>query len=486
MPLPRTQRLRRTDAAPESLGIGPEEYFLLSRVEGSPTVGDVLGSSGLPAADAERILGKLVEVGALETIEGEPATKHSEPTRPQKALNLQSPGLRKRADSRRKLMLQQQFGAVARPPGEVAREEEDDDDDLDDEPGAAPEVDPVEPVPVSDARVEPALAISVDEQRRVLALIDQYEDLTPFELLGLYPTNDEKRIKRAYFDASRRLHPDTYYGKNLGPFKPLLDKLFARAKQAYAELRKPDVRRPYVVVYEAQLAEKEAKKRAEREAKERADAARRAAEREKMRETRLAREKDRAQRKAERERDKVETEVETNLVEANRALELGNLARASNFFRLALQADPGNEEIREQWEQTRAKARKERAGIAYTHGLQYLELGQVREATLMVVEAADGDPTAEHLAHAADLLRETDAIRAREYALRGLERLNVAMDREKPAFDATKATHLRVQLGRAFLAAGQTSTAKELVKLAKEDRPDDPEVRALLKSLKVT
>ena len=483
MPLPRTQRLRRTDAAPDSLGIGPEEYFLLSRVEGSPTVGDVLGSSGLPPAEAERILTKLVEVGALEKIDGEPTTKRSAPTRPQKPLNLKSPGLRQRADSRRKLLLQQQFGAVARPPGEQGHDE---DDEIEVDAAAAPEPDPVEPVPISDERVEPALAISVDEQRRVLALIDRYEDLTPFELLGLYPTNDEKRIKRAYFDSSRRLHPDTYYGKHLGPFKPLLDKLFARAKQAYAELRKPDVRRPYVVVYEAQQAEKEAKKRAEQEAKDRADTERRAAERDKMRATRLAREKERAQRKVERERDKVETEVETNLLEATRALEVGNLARASNFFRLALQADPDNEEIREQWEQTRAKARKERAGVAYTRALQYLELGQVREAILMVCEAADGDPTAEHLAHAADLLRESDVVRAREYALKGLERLNVAMDREKPAFDATTATHLRVQLGRTFLAAGQTSTAKELAKQAKEDRPDDPEVRALLKSLKVT
>lgn len=456
---------------------------MLSRVEGSPTVGDVLGSSGLPPAEAERILDKLLTVGALETIDGEPQTKRSEPTRNQQPLNLKSAGLRKRADSRRKLLLQQQFGAAAHPPG---RRPPPPDADAEAEADAAPEPDPVEPVAVSDDRVMPALAIPVDEQRRVLALIDRYEDLTPFELLGLYPTDDEKRIKRAYFDASRRLHPDTYYGKDLADFKPRLDKLFARAKQAYAELRKPDVRRPYVAVYEAQQAEKEAKRRAARDAKERAEQNKRAAERDKMRQTRLAREKERKQRKLERERDKIESEVETNLAEANKALEVRNLARAANFFRLALQAEPTNEEIRQQWEETRAKARKERAAIAYTQGLQYLELGQVREATLMVVEAAEGDPTAEHLAHAADLLRESDVVKARELALRGLERLNVAMDGQKPAFDPTKATHLRVQLARAFVAAGQTSTAKELANLAKGDRPDDPQVRALLKSLKVT
>jgi curved DNA-binding protein CbpA len=479
VPLSRSQRLRRTDAAPETLGIGPEEYFVWSRVEGTPTVGDVLDGSGLPPTEAEKILSRLVEVGALEKAEGTVAT------RPTKPIDLRSPELRKRADSRRRLLLQKQFGGA----GEAGRARtptpKPEPAAVEDEPEPLPEL-VIKLVEPDDPRIDHALPIAPNEQRRLLALDDRFEDLTPFELLGILPTDDEKRIKKGYFESSRQLHPDAYYGKHIGTYKARLDKLFARAKQAYAELRKPEVRRPYVVVHEAQIAEAEAKARAVREKAERLEAEQRAAARDEMRATRVHRQQERAKERERRLKDKLDSQVEDYVVEAHKALEVKNLARASNFFRLALQSDPNNAELRQRWEETRTEARKERAKVAYGHAMTYIEIGQMPEAISLVVEAAEADPTAEHLAHAADLLRTTDPVRARDFALKGLEKLNAGMQRQKPAFDLTMATRMRLMIARAFVAAGQKRTAAELAKLAKEAHPDDPEVAALLKSIKVT
>lgn len=87
-----------------------------------------------------------------------------------------------------------------------------------------------------DPRLEPDLDIPLDEQQSLLREWSQADALTHFERLGLAPTADQKKIRRAYHATCRRLHPDRWYGRRIGAFAGVLVDLFHRAHAAQAYL----------------------------------------------------------------------------------------------------------------------------------------------------------------------------------------------------------------------------------------------------------
>ena len=485
MGLAKSQRLTR-GAAPADLQLTPEEYFVLSRVEGSPTVGEIIVISGLAAGDAVRILDKLVEVGAVVTTNVVPTS----PPRPRRKLLGQLED--KVAARRRRLLLAQLQGspdrtsrvADAQPiPRAPVQEEEDDSGDLDFERIDRPTVG------TDDPRLDPAVDIAIDEQRQILGLADAMDDLSQYEFLGLAPTHDMRAIKRAFHETSRRLHPDTYYGRHLGRFREILAELFRRAKLAYAELRDPEVRTPWV---DHQIAEKAHLVRLEEEQLERereASERRRQADEAEAAMRRHMRAQDRARRQRERLQDRMLAQADRYRVDAEVAEQRSNDARAANLYRLAMRADPHNPHYRAKWEETRNRARKTRAADAFAKAHSFLELGKSEEAMPLLVEAAEADPTAEHLAFAADAIRTTDTVRARDLALAALDALGISEakannDKNVTRRKAARLGQLHLMIGRAFLAAGQKHTAKQQATIAEKYCPDDPEVRALLKACK--
>lgn len=88
-------------------------------------------------------------------------------------------------------------------------------------------------------RPDDRLDLSRAEQQWLLALWERRDRMTPFEWLGLQPTHDLAVIRRAYHDTCRRLHPDRYFGKRLGPFAAILAELFDRARAAHDLLAPP-------------------------------------------------------------------------------------------------------------------------------------------------------------------------------------------------------------------------------------------------------
>jgi tetratricopeptide (TPR) repeat protein len=55
-------------------------------------------------------------------------------------------------------------------------------------------------------------------------------------VLGLKPGATAEAVKAAYFEASRRFHPDRYYGKNLGSYQGRLERIFHRLSEAHSVL----------------------------------------------------------------------------------------------------------------------------------------------------------------------------------------------------------------------------------------------------------
>jgi curved DNA-binding protein CbpA len=89
-------------------------------------------------------------------------------------------------------------------------------------------------------------------RRRILDLYYRLDQLTHYQLFGIDPSADKKAIKAAYFEIVNVFHPDRYFGKNLGSFKPKLEKVFARLTESYDVLSRAPSRTAYDAYLRAQ------------------------------------------------------------------------------------------------------------------------------------------------------------------------------------------------------------------------------------------
>jgi curved DNA-binding protein CbpA len=482
------------------LSLVPEEFFVLSRMDGEHTVDEIVGLCGLDHATTMKALEHLLEVGALQRV-GKP-----KPERKRGG----SDG-RDRAQERRRKLLKSQLSAGPRE-GAPARErrpkrEEEAPQEVQ-EPEEEPE--PVDagpvvlPVPEDDRRLDRTCGLPVDEQRQLLALKDRLGTLTHFEILGMRPTADVRALRVAYRLASRRFHPDAHYGRDVGAYRDLLDELFRRAKEAREILLDDDTRVAYV---EKLLEPERRKKRAADEAAALARAyaeeqARQEREKEEARRAKAEEVRREARKKRDAERARKQRKVFAAHVpksalaartdkarkhseEGIRLMEAGSFAAAANLFRLAKELAPKEPEYHELWQRCFMEARRERAGKAVAKAQRAMEAGEDADAAQLFVAAAEANPTAENLSLAADAIRDSDPPKARQLALRCLDVVNAAAAMGTPLSRAD-AGGIHVRLGRVFLAAGQMSSAEHHAESAKRYLPEDPEVLALLNSIKVT
>ncbi len=80
--------------------------------------------------------------------------------------------------------------------------------------------------------------LSDETKKRILRLHRRMRKLSAHELLGVPPDADGAAIKRAFGAASKELHPDRYFGKDLGKFREKLAKIFNRITESMQELEK--------------------------------------------------------------------------------------------------------------------------------------------------------------------------------------------------------------------------------------------------------
>jgi hypothetical protein len=90
--------------------------------------------------------------------------------------------------------------------------------------------------PVTSAELDAAPALSEELKARIIRLHRRLKKLTPHEMLGLPKEADRTEIKRAYYAASKELHPDRYFGKDLGPYREKLGDIFARLTESFQKL----------------------------------------------------------------------------------------------------------------------------------------------------------------------------------------------------------------------------------------------------------
>lgn len=184
---------------PMKAKVAPEEYFLFSRFNGSLTLRDVLLESGLPLDRAIAIVMRLRSLGALllptETAPEKPVAP------PVQAAPVQAAPVQ-----------------------------------------AAPELDTSLPniTPKEQAALAEASALTEAQRRQLLAMARLLDRQDPHELLGVARDADPKTLKRAYFKLSKEIHPDRFYGKQLGSFGPLLSTVFEAVSRSYERLTNPE------------------------------------------------------------------------------------------------------------------------------------------------------------------------------------------------------------------------------------------------------
>ena len=226
-------------------GIGPEEYFVLSRIDGALTLREILLTTGLAMDRAIETVVKLRKLGAI-LMPGEtsmsapragqptPSAKGSQSGRwpvvnPATAQGSRPPTAPIGGSQNARAPTQ----GGARNTGRMQTVEEvgpamDDTFDLD------------KSLPQPNAEEQAALAetcdLDDDDRRTMLAMARRLGWGDAWSTLGLPPNAEKRRVKRAYFKLSKEFHPDRYFGKKLGSFAQRLERIFEALTRAYTEL----------------------------------------------------------------------------------------------------------------------------------------------------------------------------------------------------------------------------------------------------------
>jgi curved DNA-binding protein CbpA len=190
------------------LPLTPEDAFVLSHLDGSASESDIALATGLDATVIRRSLDKLSGLGVLaEAIGQRPSSPRPIPGPPTSGTFHIGPVIETRSD------------------------------DSSGKHPAAALYDPSE--------LDEPIDLDVARKRKILDTFHKLATVSHYELLGIDVRADKKAIKAAYFELVNDFHPDRYFGKNLGTFKPKLEKLFARVTEAHDVLTRQAAREDY-------------------------------------------------------------------------------------------------------------------------------------------------------------------------------------------------------------------------------------------------
>ena len=402
----RSDPLRLAPINPSRLTLTPEEGFLLSRAQTCASVGELLAACGLPESKAIPLARSLKDKGVILTTTGGGVDA-------------------KPAD-----------GAPAAPRSRYAG------------------------FIFNPADLSEDVELPLDLKKDILLLHGHIGDWTHYDFLEVRPKTPVDEIRKAYFDLSRRFHPDRYYGKRLGSYKARLAQVFQRLHDAYDVLSNPERKRAYDAETDVPLTADELAELEQAQSR-RLDDARRAEERRARlkRNSPLGRNKGKAGQLRE---------------EAKKAEAAGDIRHAASLLQLAATFDPKNAELARQRDSTTeiAKATQLEDLMVKVNAAQVMGNPELAEAHLRAAVALDAADPQAHVALARLLLRRgrapdevvTLALAATDRGRRNPEAFTV--------------------LGQAHLAAGDKKAARTAFQRAVDLDPTADEAKEGLKTLR--
>jgi curved DNA-binding protein CbpA len=173
---------------PSALELRPEDYFVLTRVDGRTTLKQLLLITGLPEAQGLEAVRRLYDVGAIYFAGEEP---------------------------RRAPLLQPELASG--------------------------------PIVIDERLLTAADVDLTDAQKRsILHKHASLRSASYFSILGVPRDCDRRAVKEAYRRLSKEFHPDRFGRRRLGPFQNLLAEIFEHASAALETLSEPDRRDAYL------------------------------------------------------------------------------------------------------------------------------------------------------------------------------------------------------------------------------------------------
>ena len=176
------------DCNAAQMTLSPHEGFILSRIEGPVRIGDVVSMSLFDQGTTHQLIKNLIDKGALVV-----ASPEESP---------QSPA-RQRADTQELPRLRgwNYRGTI------FNLSELNDGDDLD------------------------------EETKKILLYLEQnLEKMHYYSLLNIRADTPTKVIKERYYELSRMLHPDRYFGRDIGGYAVKMNKVFRKINEAMSTL----------------------------------------------------------------------------------------------------------------------------------------------------------------------------------------------------------------------------------------------------------
>jgi curved DNA-binding protein CbpA len=381
---------------PSSLSLSPAEGFLLSRIDGHTTLGLLRRIGAMPPVEIDRCIERWLKTGVIEWVQTGAAAEHARPA------------------------------------------------------PAAPASAPQPPAAAGLPTVDPALEIDVEVQREVLEFAARLG--RPYhEILGVARDADARAIKKAYFALSKRLHPDRYFRRQIGPFAPLVETCFKKLLEAYELLSDPQTRAEVQAQPAAGPGARLSSRDVSRRLRERVGA--------------LAG----AKRASEERRRKAKGFFEAGMA----AFAKERWLEAAGAVRLAIAFDPDNEAYREQFAGVQRKAHDERARALVKQAEAALELRDFAQAGSLFEEAVHYRPADPEL-----------SIRAAKIAWQALGELRRAKELALHAVElAPDNGAYRRLLGQVYKDAGLAANAKRELEAALRLDPRDAEAKAALRGL---
>ena len=176
-----------------SLPLSTLEGFVFSLVDGRAATNDIAIITGVEAAKLDTILDRLSELGAVDL-----------PWSPRKSKPKVSP-------------------LIVQPDSHFAS-------------GAAR---------YSASEIDDQAGIPRELRKRILDAFYALEGRNHYEALGVARDAEKAAIRASYFEMSKLFHPDSQFGKDLGPFRTRMESVFKRLTEAYEVLGKKKKREEY-------------------------------------------------------------------------------------------------------------------------------------------------------------------------------------------------------------------------------------------------
>ena len=186
----------------------PEEFFVLSRVDGSMTVAQLCSVSGLGRPRTMECIESLWKNGLIELPGQAPPT--SSPDATSEPSQTEASGAEDLSET-----------MFARFPVAI------DDFAFDRE------------------LLEQSVELDDDFKREIVFVHAQLDDVDYYQLLGVDPGCGRRELRGAYFSMSKRYHPDRFFRKVLGDYGMRIEKIFQRITRAYQTLSNRKKRAEY-------------------------------------------------------------------------------------------------------------------------------------------------------------------------------------------------------------------------------------------------